>query len=490
MSERDGQLLWQNIVRLTNKSDHECIRSLRVALLIWLQSPGSPWLRQLYRFLRSNRTLLPMRRVAFPAAQHGQFVFCFAANVPSSIKPILPVVSEADHRGLLGGIVAPYIFPELKQFVGRVPIVTPQLLISRLNLAERIGVASEALCVFKEISRMLAGYHAPYAVRLRKNFGVALEEITTSLQMARAFQELFNVWKPSCVISAGDFWPFPYQFVYQASSLKIPSVLIQHGVSDFFWYPFVADLYCLWGDADVEEMRRFGAPAEKLAAVGMPAMDEIFRQGETVQSEPVRNGRQPVCLILSNTHGSNFEPSVFEDYSQFFTEAVKSMPSITWKIKLHPAEDDSFYRKMGTSIFERLVFHPKETSLPEAVADADVITTIYSTAGLEAMIMNRPLIVAPLSPRVREIAPWPATGGGVYASSAEDFRSQFSKLVSDQDYKSRQMERQTSFLASHFANRGHAAERIVDLLEQYKYQVPLCSVEHAASGALGAARGV
>jgi hypothetical protein len=237
-------------------------------------------------------------------------------------------------------------------------------------------------------------------------------------------------------------------------------------------------------------MRRFGATADKLAAVGMPAMDEIFRQGETGRHEPARNGRQPVCLILSNTHGSNFEPLVFDDYRQFVSDTVKSMSSATWKIKLHPAEDDSFYRKMGSSVFERLVFHPRETSLSDAVADADVVTTIYSTAGLEAMIMNRPLIVAPLSPRVRELATWPATGGGVYASSAEDFRGQFSKLVSDSDYKSRQMKRQGSFLMRHFANPGHAAERIVDLLEQYKCRAPLCSAEHTVSEVLGAARGV
>ena len=466
MSEKDSQLLWQDIVQLTNDSDNECMRSLRVALLMWLRAPAGSTLRQLRHISRSTRTLLPTRKVEFPTAKAGQFVFCFAADTPSSIRPLLPIVEEADSRGELGGIVTPYIFTEINQFAGRVPIVTTEMLTSQSDAGERIDLASGALRAYREISRTLSGYDERCARRFRRNIGTALEEIVTSLQMAKVFRSLFALWQPACVVSAGDFWPFSYQFIYQASSLRIPSVLVQHGVSDFFWCPFAADLYCLWGDADVEEMRRYGAPAEKLAAVGMPAMDEVFRRGETVRDVPVCNDRLPVCLVLSNTHGSAFEPAVFNEYGRFLAEAVQSMPSVTWKVKLHPAEDDSFYRKMGASVFDRLLFHPKGTSLADAVADADIVTTIYSTAGLEAMIMNRPLIIAPLSARVRELAPWPAAGGGMYVASAVDFRDHFSKLVSSHDYKIEQMKRQNSFLANHFANHGSAATSIVDLLEQ------------------------
>lgn len=222
----------------------------------------------------------------------------------------------------------------------------------------------------------------------------------------------------------------------------------------------------MWGDADVDGMKSFGAPREKLTAIGMPATDEIFRQAEMLRSEPFEGERHPVCLILSNTHGRFFEPEVFEKYRQFLTAAVCSMPSVTWKIRLHPSEDDSFYRNMGEAIFQKLQFHPRSFSLQETVADANVVTTIYSTAGLEAMIMNRPLIVAPLTPRVREYAPWPTTGGGTYATSAEDFQAQLTKLVSDRDYHTGQLTRQEEFLTTNFSNRGHAAERIVDLLEQ------------------------
>ena len=236
------------------------------------------------------------------------------------------------------------------------------------------------------------------------------------------------------------------------------------------------------GDTNVHQMRDFGAPAEKLAALGMPATDEIFRQAETTQQESTGGYRQPVCLILSNSHGSSLEPAIFDKYRQFLTEAVNLMPSVTWKVKLHPAEDGSFYRQIERSVFERLEFHPKDISLQEAVTDADVVTTIYSTAGLEAMIMDRPLIVAPLTPRVRELAPWPETGGGTYSSSAADFCAQLTKLISDQVYRTTQMDQQRQFLAKNFANCGHSAERIVDLLERYSSHLPVSKAQPHARG--------
>ena len=83
------------------------------------------------------------------------------------------------------------------------------------------------------------------------------------------------------------------------------------------------------------------------------------------------------------------------------------------------------------------------------------------------MIMDRPLIVAPAVPRVREIAWWPTMGGGTYACSAEEFQIQLTKLVSDRDYRAQQLDEQRKFLAKSFANRGYATERTVDLLERY-----------------------
>jgi len=198
----------------------------------------------------------------------------------------------------------------------------------------------------------------------------------------------------------------------------------------------------------------------------MPATDRFFLRAESAQQKAVSK-EAPVCLLLSMTNGISAEPEIFGNYREFLAEAMRLIPSITWKVKFHPVEDDSFYRAMGDEIYGRLKFHPRDLPLELAVNDADIVTTVYSTAGMEAMVMDKPVIIAPATARVHELAWWPSMGGGTYAATAQDFQAQVTKLISDQEYRTRQIAEQRQFLSKSFANQGHAAERIVDMLEQY-----------------------
>jgi hypothetical protein len=103
--------------------------------------------------------------------------------------------------------------------------------------------------------------------------------------------------------------------------------------------------------------------------------------------------------------------------------------------------------------------------LEEAILEANVVTTLYSTAGLEGMILDRALLVPCLSDRVQELAWWPRFGGGIYAYTPADFAERLHELTSNPLCLSSQLHRQREFLKGCFVNRGHAAEAIVDLLE-------------------------
>jgi hypothetical protein len=465
MMDREEHKLWQDIVRLTDQSDSDIVRSVRIALLFSLSFPTKdPGWRLTARLIKNCRPLLPMRKVHV-APQEGGVVIFVVDDSALILRHLMPVAREAHRRGVLRGIVSLVDLPPMKEFGDQVPIITAKKLLSNLTFKEKIKIASDASRIFKEVSGLLAQSEAAYARRFRKNAVVIFDHIITSLQMAKAFRLLHETWRPSCVVVPSDLWPPHYQFSYQASVLRIPSISLQHGVSDFFWWPFVSDFCGVWGEAFADEMRQFGAPSERLAVVGLPSTDGIFQRAKTMEQPRAIDNREPVCLFLSQTHGAKYEPEIFARYRDFIIEVTKLMPWIKWKVKLHPMEDDSFYRELGKDVFERLTFHPKDISLEDAVTDADVVSTTYSTAGLEAMIMDRPLIVAPAIPRIREFSWWPTKGGGTYGDSAEDFQSQLTNLVSDRGYLTKQLEQQRAFLANSFANHGHAAEKVVDLLE-------------------------
>ena len=469
MNAIDPRGLWEDIVAATADLGSDAT-ALRIPLWVALQGPRPSFSGQAKNALKAAAGFLAVARKTVPVATKAGLLVCFPFSSASNMNNLLPVAREARRRGLLSGIVmgGDYI-SFLGEFVGAVPIVSIQQLMSELSVSERAKNLAQLFRTYRRLGEAFSERSPKLASALTANRGTFVRALADSVQYGSALRRLLESWLPTCIVSSSDFWPFEHQLCCHASRQGIRSVVVQHGTIAEFWWPFVADLYCMWGEADAEEMRQLGVPRERLAVLGMPATDDIFARSGTVAREQQKD-RKPVCLILSHTHGSTFEPKIFEAFGQFLSQAVKSMPSVTWKVKLHPAEDDAFYRRMEQSVFDRLVFHPRNISLQEAVADADVATTVYSTSGLEAMIMDRPLIVAPLTPRVREFAPWPVSGGGIYAKSAEDFRSQFNRLVSDGNFWNRQMDSQHNFLACHFANRGHAAERIVDLLERCSSQ--------------------
>jgi len=479
--------LWRDIVAATANLGPEAT-AIRISLWVEFRQPPRSFTKRIGAIVRICKEFFTVGRKVKRYFPTGGVLVCFPHRTLSNVNNMLPVAREAFRRGLVGAILTSgNLSVELADFAEAVPIITEQELIGQLSIPERIRNVARLARVYKEIVAALS-QHSP-GFRLAGRRASLVQMVGVSVIYASIFKRFFERWAPDCIISTSDFWPFEHQLCCQAKLRHVPSIVIQHGTIDYIWWPFAADLCCLWGDAHVDQLRTLGAPANRLTVAGMPATDKFFRRNNTAPNRQVNN--RPVCLILSMTNGSSAEPDVFRIYRQFIIEAINLIPFVTWKVKLHPVETDSFYRELGDSLYGRLTFHPSSMSLEEAVNDADVVTTIYSTAGLETMVMGRPLIVAPASARVQELAWWPMAGGGTYATSAQEFEDQLTKLISDQNYRRRQLEGQRGFLAKSFANQGHASERIVDLLETYSRQRPtsrslsLCSGENTGSHRAG-----
>ena len=71
------------------------------------------------------------------------------------------------------------------------------------------------------------------------------------------------------------------------------------------------------------------------------------------------------------------------------------------------------YRERGFTAHPRVQILRPDVSLQQATEEADVACTIRSTAGLEAMMMQRPVIVIDLLPGSDCSVWWPSHGGGL-----------------------------------------------------------------------------
>jgi hypothetical protein len=170
---------------------------------------------------------------------------------------------------------------------------------------------------------------------------------------------------------------------------------------------------------------------------------------------------------LSHAHERAEFPEVFRAYCQYLREVIALTPQVRWKIRLHPAENDSFYRETGLADHPQVEIQSRNISLEQAVSDAHVVCTIRSTAGLQAMIMQRPVLVIDVVPNCECSVWWPAFGGGLAVKTAESFRKALDQLICEPEFRISMLKMQSEFINKAFANKGRAAAAIVDLLEEH-----------------------
>jgi CDP-glycerol glycerophosphotransferase (TagB/SpsB family) len=215
-------------------------------------------------------------------------------------------------------------------------------------------------------------------------------------------------------------------------------------------------------------MVKLGAPEEQLIITGMPSSDKLFersRQKLSLSQDAYKN-KKKICLILSDTSAMNFEPEMYANYRTLVKKLfLENDCGVQWIIKLHPIEEDKFYKDIGVDSFKNVLILPKSTSLEDALELTTFACTLYSTAGLEAMIVQKPLFILNVHPRVEEFAWWPRYGGGLYIYSAEELLSSIDKFYESNDHAISFVDSQNIFLEKCYENRGTSAQKIHELLK-------------------------
>jgi glycosyltransferase involved in cell wall biosynthesis len=336
-------------------------------------------------------------------------------------------------------------------------------LMAATTFKERFHALTESARLYRLLLARFNHRAPDQAATIRANRTTVITELALSIAVRPALRRLYATWQPSCLISTTDFWPFEHAVFAEARRARIPSFVIQHGVVARFWQPFVCDTLILWGEPFRQELLSLGAPAERLAVCGMPAADQLFlRYGATATRPSIKQTVN--FLILSQTNDQGLMPHLYDKYRALLRDVIPRTSEINWVVKLHPSEDDSFYRDIGDDVRRLLTILPKSTTLEQAVTSADVACTLYSTAGLEAMMMGCPVVVLDVEPEISKYAWWPKCGGGVYVPTAEALRTFIAQAGESAAFLDDIVARQRAFLRNAFANHGKAADAVVSLI--------------------------
>ena len=212
---------------------------------------------------------------------------------------------------------------------------------------------------------------------------------------------------PDLVVLTEDISPILRTITKTCKINEIPTLVIQHGVTGsdiggFHVMPVEADVQAVWGSVSRDWGIRRGKAQETQVVTGNPAYDSIASVPELVRSSAIYerlrlNKQKGIVAIATSWYqpvSSSYTPEEDEAFIYEALRAMKRFPEKQTVIKLHPSYSGE-YREIAEDAVRQLGIEGvvvTEQFLWELLYLCDLLITQTSTVGLEAMLLNKPVI--------------------------------------------------------------------------------------------------
>lgn len=248
----------------------------------------------------------------------------------------------------------------------------------------------------------------------------------------------------SCVMTGTTTDTVSRVFVLVAKQKAIPSVCLQHGLIgvEEQYMPILATNNCVLGNYEKEWYLSRGAGPEKIMITGHPRHDLIFTsnilaENKTKQQLRIDPGKKTLLIIT--------QPSTEVEPLQKFISKINQSASFQLFIKAHPHEYAKKTLHKYNSLFhtnQNLNLIPQGTSLYHLIPSMDfVIIASDSTAGLEAMLYEKPIVLYLKNEKERtfdfydEMGKFISTDPIEVATLTDQMKNNVSSLKREYEYK-------------------------------------------------------
>jgi hypothetical protein len=309
--------------------------------------------------------------------------------------------------------------------------------------------AWEALC--DEISELR---HRP----LERSFKYACSNTQA------VFDELGKILEavqPKVVLTASMQLDGGAALVVTARSRGASTLLLQHGILQPFYTPLLADYMLTWGDSSNQTLVGFGAPSQRLIALGSPRHDSMAPStggaARATLLKALSLPERPSFVFFSNGNDliRNGEAPI-ECAKWLETTASQYANEANFIVRLHPNEDGRLYRDC-----RHLTISKGVPDLAMTLEGSDCVGSLCSTVLYDALLYNKPV--------------WQFYADG-WPELADNWRSGLAVRISSQVELSEMIKRMLcgdadltideGLSKKVFTNHGHATRAVTDFIEQ------------------------
>lgn len=229
--------------------------------------------------------------------------------------------------------------------------------------------------------------------RLYKVFRRKFPLVGVEIEAAR---ELFLKYRVTSLLLTSDAHHGGRLFTLVANQLGVPSLVVQHGVTlgEWGYVPLYATRFAAWGSISKQWLIERGVPPERIIVTGSPRLDRLNKQ-ELLESREEHLGRFGIpasgysLLWAMDPIPPAYNARILEQLVQ----VVTVLPWLYLVIRPHPGTPQmSWIDRIVEEQARTMLCSPKE-NLYEVLNAVDGIIIQESTVGLEAMALNKPVIV-------------------------------------------------------------------------------------------------
>jgi len=278
-------------------------------------------------------------------------------------------------------------------------------------------------------------------------------------------KEVIHIEKPNVVVTIDDRSPFGKTVNVISRSLGVPTLIVQHGiVADHPIYgPICADKYAVFGHAFKDALVKRGANPDDIVVAGQPRFDVLVntKYDKNWIYEKLGISKEKGLIVFASTDlpDDEMELTVRE-----LCTSMQQFPDKHLVIKPHPSDDGAMFVELVRK------FNSDATvvrdHLYELLSACDLLITTWSTVGLEAMILDKPIIVINLMNRP-DMTSYVERGGAIEVNMPNTLSGIIRQILYDGDTIQKIKEGRDQYVSDYtFMSDGKASERVAKLIRE------------------------
>jgi len=297
------------------------------------------------------------------------------------------------------------------------------------------------------------------------------------VEFTEVVKNLVKIEHPSAVLVMEDASPTLRTVVSAFNQTGTPTFVMQHGtINRVPTYPgrdVTAAKMLVWGEMIKKWFTDFGVKEDRLVSAGNPRYEALtekyegFCRGSFIRKLGLDPRRKTILFATQPFAGNTTASSPHEKTTlvKALFNAVNSLPDIQLIVKPHPTEDEGFYgRILDEAGGSRIIVVSKSRDTFDLIAACDAVVTENSTVGLEAMVLNKPLITMNLTGRPDTVQ-YAERGAALGVYSDKEIVPTVKRVFEDEETRMQLNEGRSRFISDYLGgNDGKSAERIVEAI--------------------------